>query len=262
MFDLRGKTALVTGGTRGIGLAVACRFRDAGANVAICARHPSTDFEAKQLWFIAADLRQDVDVERAFGAATERMGPLDVVVLNAGAAFTDQPQLDLEDPGTLSQALAANTASVFYGLKAAARAARDGGSIIVTSSVAATLPFPGYMCYSSAKAALQPLVQHAAMKLGARAIRVNSISPGTILTAMQPVDDLEARLAPLLNCLGRVGQPNDVIGAFHFLASDESRFVTGIDLRVDGGWLGGLTVAQAETLAAALDARRGNSPSD
>jgi 3-oxoacyl-[acyl-carrier protein] reductase len=86
------------------------------------------------------------------------------------------------------------------------------------------------------------------MKLGPRGIRVNTVSPGTIITAMQPEDDPEARIAPLATCLGRVGTPEDVAGVVAFLASDDARYVTATDIRVDGGWLGGITERERDAL--------------
>jgi 3-oxoacyl-[acyl-carrier protein] reductase len=143
-----------------------------------------------------------------------------------------------------------NTMGVFHGLREATGRMRDGGSVVITATAALWWAFPDYMSYTASKAALLTMCTHAAMKLGPRGIRVNTVSPGTIITGMQPPDDPEARINPLVTCLGRVGRPEDVAGAYVFLASDDSRYVTGTDLRVDGGWIGGLTYAEADKLLA------------
>jgi NAD(P)-dependent dehydrogenase (short-subunit alcohol dehydrogenase family) len=130
---------------------------------------------------------------------------------------------------------------------------RDGASVIITGSAATSWAFPGYMGYSLSKAPLADMARHAAMKLGSRGIRVNTVSPGTVLTSMQPADDPEARIARVATCLGRPALPDEVAGVYLFLASGDSSYVTGTDIRVDGGWLDGLTEAHAETLLDALD---------
>ena len=117
---------------------------------------------------------------------------------------------------------------------------RDGASVIITASAATSWAFPGYMGYSLSKAPLYEMARHAAMKLGSRGIRVNTVSPGTVLTPMQPADDPEARIARVATCLGRPAFPDEVAGVYVFLASDDSAYVTGTDIRVDGGWLDGL----------------------
>jgi NAD(P)-dependent dehydrogenase (short-subunit alcohol dehydrogenase family) len=120
--------------------------------------------------------------------------------------------------------------------------------VIITATAALHWAFPDYLGYTMSKAPLRSMCVHAAMKLGARGIRVNTVSPGTILTGMQPDDDPEATICRIVTCLGRVGTPEDVAGAYLFLAGDDSRYVTGTDLRVDGGWLDGITYREAERL--------------
>jgi gluconate 5-dehydrogenase len=92
------------------------------------------------------------------------------------------------------------------------------------------------------------MARHAASQLGSRGIRVNCVSPGTIITAIQPADDAEARICARHTCLGRTGTPEDLLGAFHFLASEQSRYVTATELVVDGGWAGGITAASAAAI--------------
>jgi len=246
---LEGARALVTGGTSGIGLAVVRRFVEEGAEVVALARRPRPDVTEAGASMIAADVADPDDLERAFDHARELVGHLDVLVLNAGISELDAgPELTDDDGEHLRAQFDVNTMGVFHGLRLAGDSMRDGGSIVITSTAALAWPFPDYLTYAASKAPLAAMCSHAAMKLGPRGIRVNTVSPGTILTPMQPPDDPEARIAPLATCLGRPGTTDDVTGVFVFLASDDSRYVTATDIRVDGGWLGGLTYAEAATL--------------
>ena len=247
---LHGRTALVTGGTSGIGLEVVRRFVRAGADVVALARRPSDEVDRAGGRSLVCDVADPGQVAESFRDAAELLGPLDVLVLNAGISRLDGGGLDRMDAASFRSMLEVNTMGVFHGLQQAPARMRDGGSVIITATAALWWPFPDYMSYSGSKAALHAMCTHAAMKLGRRGIRVNTVSPGTILTGMQPDDDAEARINPLATCLGRVGRPEDVGGVYVFLASDDSRYVTGTDIRVDGGWIGGLTYAEADKLLA------------
>jgi NAD(P)-dependent dehydrogenase (short-subunit alcohol dehydrogenase family) len=249
---LAGRKALVTGGTSGIGLAVVRRFLDEGADVAAVARRPGDELGATAARYVMADVGDRDQVVASFVSATEDMGPLDVVVLNAGIADLDAPRLEDQDLDRFAELVRVNTMGVAAGLTAMPPFLRDGASVIITSTASMSWAFPGYMSYTASKAPLRILCEHAAMKLGDRGIRVNTVSPGTILTPMQPSDDPEARIARVATCLGRPGEPHDVAGVYLFLASDDSRYVTGTDIRADGGWLDGLTQAHADAVLAGL----------
>jgi NAD(P)-dependent dehydrogenase (short-subunit alcohol dehydrogenase family) len=244
--SLAGKAALVTGGTSGIGLAVVRRFAASGAAVVAVARKARPEVADAGARLLECDVSDESQMAAAFERATELVGALDVVVLNAGISALDHGALEGMSVHDVWEMLSVNTMGVFHGLKHAPWAMNDGGSIILTSTATLQWAFPDYMAYSASKAALPTMCKHAAMKLGRRGIRVNTVSPGTILTGMQPADDDEARICAIATCLGRVGRPEDVAGAYHFLASDDSRYITGTDLRVDGGWIEGLTYAEAE----------------
>lgn len=246
---LESKRALVTGGTSGIGLGVVRRFLGEGASVVAVARHERAEVAEAGGSMVVADVADPSQLRDAFDRARELVGQLDVLVLNAGMSELDAGEdMTADDAARLRAQLEVNAMGVFHGLQLAGDALRDGGSVVITSTAALAWPFPDYLTYSASKAPLTALCRHAAMKLGPRGIRVNTVSPGTILTPMQPADDAEARIAPLATCLGRVGSVDDVAGAFVFLASDDSRYVTATDIRVDGGWLGGLTYAEAAAL--------------
>jgi NAD(P)-dependent dehydrogenase (short-subunit alcohol dehydrogenase family) len=251
---LEGRTALVTGGSSGIGLAVVSRFVSEGADVTALARRYRSEVDDVGARFVAADTSDPGQMEAALAATTERVGPLDVLVLNAGIASLDADVLERTDLTEVEAQVRVNTMGVLHGLTCMPPHLHDGASVIITASAATSWAFPGYMGYTLSKAPLYDMARHAAMKLGPRGIRVNTVSPGTVLTPMQPADDPEARIARVATCLGRPAFPDEVAGVYVFLASDDSAYVTATDIRADGGWLDGLTEAHAATLLAGLDA--------
>ena len=254
---LQDRTALVTGGSSGIGLAVVSRFVSEGAGVTALARHYRPEVDDVGGRFVAADTNDPAQMRAALAATADHAGPLDVLVLNAGIASLDASTLEATDLDDVEELVRVNTMGVLHGLTAMPPYLRDGASVIITASAATSWAFPGYMGYSLSKAPLYEMARHAAMKLGSRGIRVNTVSPGTVLTSMQPADDPEARVARVATCLGRAAFPDEVAGVYVFLASDDSAYVTGIDIRVDGGWLDGLTEAHLRTLLAGIDADAG-----
>lgn len=249
MGRLEGRSALVTGGTSGIGLAVVRRFVHEGADVVALARRerPETDLAGAR--FVACDVSDAAAVREAFERAVHHLGRLDAAVLNAGVFEDDAGASGLPAPDAVERQWATNAMGVLHGLTAAAEVMDRGGSITITATAALAWSFPGYGGYLASKAPLLQLARSAAMQLGPREIRVNTVSPGTILTEMQPEDDDEARIARVTTSLGRVGRPDEVAGAFVFLASDDASYVTGADLRVDGGWIEGVSPAAARILA-------------
>ena len=251
---LQGRTALVTGGSSGIGLAVVSRFVSEGADVTAVARRYRPDVDDVGARYVAADAGDAGQMKAALASTFQRAGPIDVLVLNAGIASLDAGSLEGTDLAGVGELLRVNTMGVLHGLAAMPPYLRDGASVIITASAATSWAFPGYMGYSLSKAPLYEMARHAAMKLGRRGIRVNTVSPGTVLTPMQPIDDPEARIARVATCLGRAAFPDEVAGVYVFLASDDSAYVTGTDIRADGGWLDGLTEAHARAVLAGIDA--------
>ena len=247
MFDLKGKAALVTGGSSGIGLAVVRRLVAAGAHVAVADVQSPPETDDHDFAFFQVDVTDSSAVSRMFEQAQGELGKLDVVVNNAGVApetgRLDETQLDAAD-----LTLNVNLRGVMYGLKFAPASMADGGSIINTASAAAKIGYPTYGPYAASKAGIVGLTLVAAVELGSRGIRVNAVCPGTILTPMQPEDDFESRFNAALSPLGRVGQTDDVVGLYHFLAADESRFITGQAIYVDGGISAGFSEACVEQL--------------
>ena len=233
-FDLTGKNAVVTGGSSGIGLAVVQRYLDAGAKVAIADLVESDALDGTGALFVETDVADPDSVERAFAAAARDLGKLDIVVNNAGIA----PETGPADQTLIDAARATidvNLNGVMWGLRFAPGHMGAGGSIINTASAAASVGFPTYGPYAASKAGVVGLTRTAAIDLAPLGVRVNAVCPGTVTTPMQPPDDMESRFARLASPMGRLGQTDDLVGIYHFLATDESSWMTGQAVYVDGG---------------------------
>lgn len=241
---LKGKTAVVTGGSRGIGLAIVKRFLEEGANVALCgsreetaqkaldgilAAHP--DASVMAIWPNVAD---EAELEAAFRQVAERFGGLDIVCNNAG--ISQSTPLDAYTPEEFDKIIDINVKGVLNGCQAASRVLGEGGVIINTSSMVSKMGQPSGVAYPMSKFAVNGITVSLARELGPRGIRVNAVAPG--VTATDMVASLpEEAIAPIAAAipLGRVGQPEDVANAFVYLASDLASYVTGEVLAVDGG---------------------------
>ena len=264
---LDGAHALVTGGGTGIGLGIARRLSEAGATVTLAGRRLDVLQEAAgalvgelpeaQIRTVACDVTDADAVEAASDAAADGDGQLQIVVANAGMG-TGGPFL-LMEAETLRNVLDINVVGAFNTMKSAGLRMRDnGGSIIAISSIAGALGGRFRAAYGASKAALDMMVRSAADELGGFGIRVNSIRPGVVeseATAlmfehMPHVIDDYVRQMPL----GFVGDPEDIGDAAVWLASAESRWVTGQQIAVDGGH----TLRRAPDLEAAIKARMGD----
>lgn len=242
-FGLSEKTALVTGGTAGIGKAVATQFATAGAQVAIVGRRSAGESIAAAIGarFLQADITEVSEFAAVFESAARDLGPLDVVVLNAGI---DPGQSTIEEttPEAVESNLDVNFRHVLWGLKHAPKHMRDGGSIIVTSSTTAVTKVPTIGHYAAAKEAAVSLAKTAALELGERGIRVNAVMPGTTLSEMTPPDHWEIEVMKKMLPLGRHAiAEEDIVGLYQFLASDASAYLTGQAIAVDGGMTAGLS---------------------
>lgn len=236
MFDLKDKNAYITGGSSGIGRAVAELFIAHGARVVIADIVDATAVAGEiGAVAIACNVAQESSMRDSLQAATALLGgPLDIVVLNAGVGDVG-PTLGEIDQALIEKVTKINHWGVMYGLKHAPAAMRDGGSIISTSSMAAFINVPGSSAYSASKRAVTSLTEMAALEVGARGIRVNCVCPGYTDTAMGSGD--EGRLlSEAFTALGRAATVDDISGVFAFLASDASCYMTGQSLKVDGGW--------------------------
>ena len=254
--QLVGKTAFVTGGTAGIGLAVARAYTRAGAEVVIGGRRDDGEEIARAAGcrFVALDVGNELDVRRALAAAEQLVGPLDVLVLNAGIAqpFVPLEALTADDARSVVEI---DLLGVVWGLKHGAAHLRDGASVILTSSIAAELGTLTEGVYGAAKAGVVALARSSAIELGPRGIRVNAVQPGPTATEMNQMPDALFRL---ITPLGRKGQVEDLVGVYVFFASDASRYVTGQTLNVDGGLTAGITPGVLRAVAAQVwkDAER------
>jgi 3-oxoacyl-[acyl-carrier protein] reductase len=241
---LTGKVALVTGGSRGIGAAIAKRLADDGADVAISyasnadkAAAVVKDLEAKGVRAKAfkADQGDTSQVNNLIKTVAQSFGKLDILVNNAGVLVAG----GVGDPATpvteYDRQLAVNVVGVATAVRGAVAILRQGGRIINIGSVAGThIPFPGAADYAATKAALGGYTRGWARDLGPKGITVNLVQPGPIATDMLPQGEV-ANLLKSQTALGRVGQPEDVASAVAFLASPEASYITGATLNVDGG---------------------------
>ena len=240
---LQGKAALVTGGSRGIGAAIAKKLAQDGADVALTytsaagkARAVVTEIEAagRRGLAIAADNRDAVAIEAAVEEAAAAFGRLDILVNNAGIyrAGTVE-ELTLED---FDATIAINLRAAFVASKAAAARMGEGGRIIATgSNLAERVPSPGISAYAASKAALVGLTKGLARDLGPRGITVNVVHPGSTDTDMNPAAGPHAGPQRDLMAIPRFAEPADVAALVAWLASPAARSVTGAALTVDGG---------------------------
>jgi NAD(P)-dependent dehydrogenase (short-subunit alcohol dehydrogenase family) len=245
---LANKTALITGGNSGIGLATAKLFVAEGARVAITGRNQATlEAAAKELGpnaiAIVADANDVAATERAVAQAVKTFGKLDIVFANAGIpGNTPIGGTTLED---FESVIRTNITSVFFTVQAAVPHLNDGGSIILNGSVISVLGNPGYAAYAASKAGVRGMARVMASELAPRGIRVNVVAPGAAKTpiwngaaptaaAFAVLDQRISRSIPL----GRLGEAEEVAKTVLFLASDDASNINGAELFVDGGATG------------------------
>ena len=262
MVDLSGKTALVTGGSRGLGAGMARALGEAGASVMLAdvleepgrAMVQSLSALGIRADFVPLDVTDDSQWVRAVDATLAKWGGLDILVNNAGVEVTALV-VDI-DAGALRHMLDVNVVGTALGMKHALRAMRPGGvagrggAIVNIASVAATIAFPAIAGYSASKSAIDRLTRVAAMESGklGYGVRVNCVYPGLVPTDMGmklATDVVAAGLFPTPDAavgaivdqtpLGRLGTVEDMADAVAFLCSDGARFITGVGLPVDGG---------------------------
>jgi NAD(P)-dependent dehydrogenase (short-subunit alcohol dehydrogenase family) len=249
MKKLDGKTAIITGGNSGIGLATAQRFVEEGAYVFITGRR-KTELDAaarqigKNVTAVQGDISNLADLDRLYAVVKEQKGRIDVLFANAGVGeFATLAKITEEH---FDKTFDINVKGLLFTVQKALPLIRDGGSIILTASTAASKGIEGFSVYSGTKAAIRSFARSWAVDLKQRKIRVNAISPGPIDTpasrlslsglaqSEQQSQQLRKKLVSTVP-LARMGRPDEVAKVASFLASDESSYVTGIELFVDGG---------------------------
>jgi 3-oxoacyl-[acyl-carrier protein] reductase len=234
--SLEGKTALVTGGSRGIGHAIAAELARAGAQVVV-----GFNSGADEAAVVAAEIggrAVQADVSSAAGAAKliEEAGDLDILVNNAGV--TRDGLLARMSDEDWRQVIETNLSSVFYTCRAVTRPMmkKRAGAIVNVSSIVGLHGNFGQTNYGAAKAGIIGFTKSLARELGSRGVRANVVAPGYVKTRLTEVIPEEGKALMLANTpLGRLGDPDDVAGAVRFLCSDEAAFITGEVLLVDGG---------------------------
>lgn len=246
MARLKGKVAVVTGASKGIGAGIAERFGEEGANVVV---HYASDKKGAEKVVAAieragakavavqGDLSKPDEVAKVFQAAGDAFGKIDVLVNNAGV-YEFRPVLQV-DPAHFHKLFDLNVLGLLLATREAVKRMNGGaGSIINISSVVGEVPVPNGAVYSATKAAVDAITQSLAQELGAQGIRVNSLQPGVTATegfrAMADNKDFEA-LALNRTPLGRLGEARDIAGAALFLATEDSGWVTGAEIPVSGG---------------------------
>jgi NAD(P)-dependent dehydrogenase (short-subunit alcohol dehydrogenase family) len=246
MSKLEGKVVVITGGNSGIGLATAQRFATEGAYIFITGRRQSElDAAVKQIGKNSAtgvqgDVSNLADLDRLYATVKEQKGHIDILFANAGVG-------ELVPLGAITEAhfdktLRINVKGLLFTVQKALPLIQDGGSIILNASINASKGFETSSVYSATKAAIRSFARTWTVELKHRKIRVNAISPGPIDTpgfnglaqSQEQLDQLKTSFVSTVP-MGRMGNPDEVAKAASFLASDDSSYVTGIELFVDGG---------------------------
>jgi NAD(P)-dependent dehydrogenase (short-subunit alcohol dehydrogenase family) len=240
---LKNKIALITGGTSGMGAATAKRFLAEGATVVVTgSSEASVEAARKEMPGVEVLVSDAGDTQAAkalIDHVQERHNRIDVLFVNAGIARI-VPVVEVDEV-LFDKIFSVNLRGPYFLIKHAIPVLSDGGSIILTSSIGAVKGMPGLSVYSSSKAALHSLGLNLAAELAPRAIRVNTITPGPINTPIHGKMELTAeQMAGMAHMLERIplrrkGEPEEIASAALYFASDESRFTTGTELRVDGG---------------------------
>ena len=243
MARLNGKVAVITGGSSGIGLATAKKFVEEGAFVFITGRRKAELDKAvaeigRNVTGIQGDASNLDDLDRLYKEVATSKGKLDVLFANAG--FVEPKPTPAVSPEHYDKTFGINARGVFFAVQKALPLMKEGGSIIVTGSGVWQKGIPIYATYGATKAALRSFVRTWTAEFAGKGIRANMISPGPTETAILEgqfganTDAMKERFKTMIP-MGRMGKPEEIASAAVFLASDESSFISGIDLSVDGG---------------------------
>jgi NAD(P)-dependent dehydrogenase (short-subunit alcohol dehydrogenase family) len=245
MARLAGKVAVITGGSSGIGLATAQRFVDEGAHVFIMGRRRSELDKAKTLIgdglsTLAGDVTNSADLDRLFARVLEEEGGLDILVASSGRVEPEELGKITEE--NFDATFELNARATLFTVQKALPLIRNGGSVILVGSTAGYMGISGFSTYSATKAALRSYTRTWTREFNDRGIRFNTLSPGPIDTpildglaeSVEAANEIKAQFAAEVP-LNRLGRPEEIAAAALFLASDDSSFVAGVELSVDGG---------------------------
>ena len=245
MSRLEGKAAVITGASRGIGLAIAKRFAHEGARVYMTGRRQEElDAAVKEVGANSHGIQGDVsnlrDLDRLYDVVRARSGNIDVLVVNAGiGSFAAVGEITEEH---YERTFATNVKGTVFTVQKALPLLRNGGSVVLMGSTAATTGTPAFSVYSASKAAIRSFARNWILDLAVRGIRVNVLVPGATMTpgwrdlagSDEQYREMQA-FSKAATPLHRLGSPEEIASAALFLASDESSYVTGSELFVDGG---------------------------
>ncbi|RAN81678.1 oxidoreductase [Bacillus sp. SRB_336] len=245
MSKLNGKVAVITGGSSGIGLASAKLFVEEGAHVYVTGRRQAELDKAvaaigRNVTAVQGDAASLEDLDRLYRLVRETHGRVDVVFANAG--LVEHQTIDTVTPEHFDKTFDLNVRGVLFTVQKALPLMSRGGSIILTASIVAVKGLPAHGVYGATKAAVRSFARTWTTELKDRGVRVNSLSPGATDTPIidgqfTSKEQAEAAKASFASAtpMGRIGRPQELAAAALFLASDDSSFITGIDLQVDGG---------------------------
>jgi NAD(P)-dependent dehydrogenase (short-subunit alcohol dehydrogenase family) len=244
MAQLDGKVAVITGGTAGIGLAIAKRFVAEGAHVVVTGRRQSAlDAAVAEIGCHVTGVRGDAsvlaDLERLYAVIEEQGRRIDVLVANAGGGGGSAGITEVT-PERFDASAGLTFRGTYFTVQRALPLLNDGATIVLVSSIAAGNGTAGHGIYNASKAAVRSLARTLTVELRGRGIRVNAVSPGPTDThgfanfAGEHMEEVKEHLATVIP-VGRIGRPEEVASAVLFLASGESSFIAGVELVVDGG---------------------------
>lgn len=244
MTSLKDKVAIVTGGSRGIGRAIALKLAENGASIAVNyagntekAQEVVAEIEKQggQALAIQGDISKIADIEQVFEKTIQHFGQVNILVNNAGTMFL-KPITEVTE-ADFDKIFATNVKGTYFACQQAAKRMADGGRIINFSSTTTVMMLPAYSAYVATKGAVEQITRVVAKELGSKGITVNTISPGPTDTELFKQGKTEEQINRFAQAaaLGRLGEVEDIASVVAFIASDEARWITGQNIRVNGG---------------------------